>query len=371
MRFLKRTDWLLLGSAVLLTLAGLSSMYGFGTGPSFAGRQFLWLAVGLFFFFILSSIDFRFLRKTGSVVALYLISLFFLMLLFAVGSVFHGAQSWFDLGLFSIQPADPAKLALIILLAKYFSRRHIEIAHIRHIIISGAYMFVVFILLFLEPDFGSAVIVFTLWVGMVLIAGIPLRHLLMLGGMGLAAALLLWTFAFADYQKDRIISFIHPLADLQGAGYNAFQSTIAVGSGGLLGKGIGYGTQSRLQFLPEHETDFIFAAFAEEWGLVGTVLLLSIFGVLMYRLVDNARQGGTNFEALFILGAATLFTIHSVIHIGMNIGLLPVTGIPMPFMSYGGSHLVTEYVILGMVNAMRSYGRAVHEDERHEVVGVS
>jgi rod shape determining protein RodA len=231
-------------------------------------------------------------------------------------------------------------------------------------------MFFMFALLFFQPDFGSAVIVFAVWVGLVLIAGIPFRHLLTLVGMGSMILFLLWAFAFADYQKARIISFINPLADLQGAGYNAFQSTVAVGSGGFLGKGIGYGTQSRLQFLPEHETDFIFAAFSEEWGFMGTLILLGLFGMLIYRLIENAEQGATNFETLFGLGVATLFTVHAVIHIGMNIGLLPVTGITMPFMSYGGSHLVTEYAMLGIVNAMRTYSRAVHEDERHEVHGL-
>ncbi len=361
----------MLGSAVLISLAGLVTMYGFGTGGVFAPHQLIWIAVGLSVFFSLSALDLHFLRRTGVVVALYCFAVFLLILLFALGSVFHGAQSWFNLGGFAIQPADPAKLALILVLAKYFSRRHIEIAHVRHLLVSGAYMFIIFALLFFQPDFGSAVIVAGLWMAMVLVAGIPVRRLLVLVGGGLALVALLWVFAFAPYQKARIITFLHPLADISGAGYNAFQSTVAVGSGGLLGKGIGYGTQSRLQFLPEHETDFIFAAFSEEWGLIGTLILLSIFGLLLYRLVDNARQGASNFESLFALGVASLFLIHAIIHIGMNIGLLPVTGVPLPFMSYGGSHIVTGYAMLGIVNAMRRYSRSVHDDERHELVGVS
>ncbi len=371
MRYLARIDWILLGSAFLLSCAGLASMYEFGADSSFAERQILWLALALTVFFVFAGIDFRFLRRTGTVIVLYAVSLFFLILLFVAGSVFQGAQSWFDLGSFSIQPSDPAKFALIVVLAKYFSRRHIEIARIQHIAVSGIYALIVFALLFFQPDFGSAMIIFALWAGIVLIAGIPFRHLATLAGAGALVAVLLWTFALVDYQKERILSFIHPLADLQGAGYNAFQSTVAVGSGGLFGKGIGYGTQSRLQFLPEHETDFIFAAFAEEWGFIGTMLLLGLFSVLIYRLIENARQGSTNFETLFSLGVATLFIVHAVIHVGMNIGLLPVTGVTMPFMSYGGSHLLTEYAMLGIVSAMRMYSRAVHEDERHEVVGVA
>jgi rod shape determining protein RodA len=304
------------------------------------------------------------------VVFIYAGALFLLALLFVVGSVYNGAQSWFNFGGFSVQPGDLAELALIIVLAKYFSRRHIEIARAKHLLVSGIYGFCVFALLFLQPDFGSAAIVVGIWVGMVLVAGIPVRHLLFLIGAGVVAGALLWSFALAPYQKQRVMTFLHPLADIRGAGYNAFQSTVAVGSGGLWGKGIGYGTQSRLQFLPEHETDFIFAAFAEEWGFAGTLILLSLYGVLVWRLMVNAGEGATNFETLFALGIAMLMTVHGVIHIGMNIGLMPVTGITLPFMSYGGSHLVVGYFTLGIVNGMRRYSRVVHEDERHEMVGV-
>lgn len=348
---------------------GIVSMYGFGTENDFAPRQAVWLGLGIVSFFVASSIDWRFLRRTVSVVSIYSVAVTMLLLLFAVGSVFQGAQSWFNLGAFAVQPADPAKLALILVLAKYFSRRHIEIARIKHIFVSGLYAFVIFLLLFLQPDFGSAIIVAGLWIGVILLAGIPFRHIATLAVVAVIAFSGLWTFGFAEYQKDRIASFINPVADLQGTGYNAFQSTIAVGSGGVWGKGIGYGTQSRLQFLPEHETDFIFAAFTEEWGLGGALLLLILFGMLLYRIVASARMGATNFETLFALGVAVLILVHAIIHIGMNIGLLPVTGTTLPFMSYGGSHVLIGYIMLGMINSMRSYGRVVHSDQRFEVVG--
>ena len=174
---------------------------------------------------------------------------------------------------------------------------------------------------------------------------------------------LLWSFVFEDYQKQRITTFLHPLADIQGSGYNAYQSTIAVGSGELWGRGIGYGTQSRLQFLPEYETDFIFAAFAEEWGFFGVLLLLLLFGVVLWRVLVNAFYGATNFEALFGVGVAILLMSHLSVHVGMNIGLLPVTGITLPFMSYGGSHLLTEFMGLGILMGMRRYQRTVHKDD--------
>jgi rod shape determining protein RodA len=292
-----------------------------------------------------------------------------LSLLFVVGSVFKGAQSWFSLGAFALQPVDPIKLVVILILAKYFSRRHMEIANIRHILVSGFYVFVIFILVFLQPDFGSAIIIFFLWLGMVLVSGISKKHLLVVFFIGLVSFAGLWLFVFRPYQKDRIKNFINPLANVRGSGYNAYQSVIAVGSGQALGKGIGYGTQSKLQFLPEYQTDFIFAAFAEEWGFVGVMLLFILYGIVFYRMLKISFYGGSNFEILFGVGLTLLFIIHSVIHIGMNIGLLPVTGNTLPFMSYGGSHLLTEFFGLGMLVGMRKSSRTVHKDlTRNELI---
>ena len=161
-------------------------------------------------------------------------------------------------------------------MAKYFSRRHIEIANLRHILISGFYAFVLFLLVFLQPDFGSAIIIFIIWLSMVLFSGISKKHLLAVFLIGILAFGSLWFFVFKDYQKTRIISFLNPLTDISGAGYNAYQSMIAVGSGQILGKGVGLGSQSKLQFLPEYETDFIFAAFSEEWGFVGVLIIFSL-----------------------------------------------------------------------------------------------
>lgn len=364
-------DWVLLGAALAIAAAGLVSMAGFSGDTGFAERQLIWVGLGLCVYFTLASFDLRFLRRTSVVVAVYAIAVCMLALLFIFGSVFSGAQGWFNLGFFALQPADPAKFALILVLAKYFSRRHVEIARFRHIAISGAYAGIIFLLLFFQPDFGSAAIIGAVWLGVVLIAGIPLRYVAGLVGAGAVALLLLWNFGFAEYQKARILSFINPLGDIHGSGYNAFQSTVAIGSGGLLGQGVGYGTQSRLEFLPQHETDFIFASFAEEWGFLGVCLLIAIFGVLIARIVSHAQRGETNFESLFSLGVAVIFLVHATVHIGTNVGLLPVTGTTLPFMSYGGSHILVEFGMLGMVNAMSRYGRAVRPQNATEVVGLT
>lgn len=360
---LSSIDWMLFFSALLIALAGLVTMNSFVSEQSyFFEKQLLWIGISVILFFIVSLIDFRFLRRTGVIVTIFIVSCAVLTLLFVLGHVSKGAQSWFHLGAFSIQPSDLSKLVLILVLSKYFTRRHVEIAHIRHILVSAFYAFVLFFLILLQPDFGGAIIIFLLWFGMVMVSGISKKHLITVFLVGITAFSGLWFYVFQDYQKQRIMTFINPLADVRGAGYNAYQSMIAVGSGQFLGKGVGYGTQSKLRFLPEYQTDFIFAAFAEEWGFVGVVLLFFLFGVMVWRILRNAFRGATNFEMLFGMGVAIFFMIHFIINIGMNIGLLPVTGITVPFMSYGGSHLLTEFMALGMLMGMRRYSRSAHKD---------
>lgn len=367
----KNIDWVLFISVILVTLAGLVTMNSFAETSRFFERQTIWIIVSVTFFFIASFIDWGFLKNTRIIVALFVFSVGLLSLLFILGSVFKGAQSWFNLGVFSFQPADPIKLVVILLLSKYFSRRHIEIANIRHILVSGFYVFVIFTLVFLQPDFGSAIIIFFLWLGMVLVSGISKKHLLVVFLIASIAFGGLWFFVFQPYQKSRIINFINPLTDIRGTGYNAYQSTIAVGSGQFFGKGIGYGTQSKLQFLPEYQTDFIFAAFAEEWGFAGVILLFTLYGIIFWRMLRISFRGGGNFEILFGVGLCILFLVHSIIHIGMNIGLLPVTGNTLPFMSYGGSHLLTEFLGLGILMGMRRSARVVHkETASNEMVGI-
>lgn len=364
MRFLKylvNIDWVLLLSAITLSGAGLLTMSSFGEGNYFFSRQLIWLSIAVILFIISSFIDWRFLRKTSVVVSAFSLIIVLLSLLFLLGAVFKGTQGWFSLGIFAVQPAELAKLVIILVLAKYFTRRHIEIAHIRHIVVSGLYAFVIFALIALQPDFGSAVIIFAIWLGMVLVSGISKKHLLTVSLLGLATVAGLWFFAFEDYQKARIINFFNPLADIRGTGYNAYQSTIAVGSGQIFGKGIGFGSQSKLKFLPEYQTDFIFAAFAEEWGLVGVSLIFILFAIVIFRLLLYSSSFHSNFEALFTLGVVVFLLAHFIIHVGMNIGLLPVTGLTMPFMSYGGSHLLIEFFALGIVVGMNRYSRRTIE----------
>lgn len=367
----KKIEWQTLLIILPIISAGLVTMHSFTSENVLFERQVIWVIVAVVIFLVFSIMDWRFLKRTDVIVTLFLLNCGILIALFSLGKVVHGAQSWFNFGSFSFQPADISKLILILVLAKYFSRRHIEIRQFRHIIISGIYAFVIFLLVFLQPDFGSAIVIFFIWLGMVLVSGLSKKHLAVVLLAGVVAFASLWYFIFEDYQKDRIITFINPMTDIRGAGYNAYQSMVAVGSGGILGKGVGYGTQSRLNFLPEYQTDFIFAAFAEEWGFIGAFIIVGLYVVLVRRIIKSALVGISNFEVLFGLGVAVYFIAHIVINVGMNIGLLPVTGITLPFMSYGGSHLVAEFGALGILMGMRKYARTVHKEAAsNEVVGV-
>jgi rod shape determining protein RodA len=351
----QQLDWLLFFSTLPIIAAGLITMNAFVGNNYFFDKQIISIAISFTAFFLLSLVDFRFLRRTSIIVGLFLASVVVLSVLFVVGHTANGAQSWFKFGSFAIEPGDPIKLMVILILAKYFSRRHIEIANIRHIFVSGFYALIIFMLIFLQPDFGSAIIIFCIWFGMVFASGISRKHIIsvvLIGAVIFAGA---WMYVLMPYQKDRIINFVHPLANIRGSGYNAYQSTIAVGSGQIIGKGIGYGTQSRLNFLPEYQTDFIFAAFAEEWGFLGVMIVFFSIIIFMWRLFVNAFDGATNFEMLYAIGLAVLFGSHFIINIGMNIGILPVTGITVPFMSYGGTHILTEFVGLGILMGMRRY----------------
>ncbi len=351
-------DWIAFFAALMLSCLGLLTMNSFsGTDPLFV-RQLIWIATGVMVFFVASKVDWRFLRNSGVAASIYGFVILPLLFLIALGTAVKGARSWLSIGTLGIEPVEFAKLALIIALSKYFSRRHIEIRNIRHILVSGAYAGLVFVLVALQPDFGGAIIIALVWFGMVLVSGISWKHVLTVVLISVSAFTMLWFFGFHDYQKDRIRTFINPAGDIRGTGYNVYQSTVAVGSGQLIGKGIGYGTQSKLRFLPEYQTDFIFAAFSEEWGFIGIVIVFSLFGTIFWRIIVAASKGASNFETLFAFGVLFYLFAHFLLHVGINMGVLPVTGTTIPFMSYGGSHILGEFLALGMLSGMGAYSRA-------------
>jgi rod shape determining protein RodA len=355
-------DWIAFFAALTLCGLGLLTMNSFSGVDPFFVRQLIWIALGVITFFIASSVDWRFLRNSGVAAGIYGALIIPLLFLIGLGTAVKGAKSWLSVGSLGIEPVEFVKLALIIALAKYFSRRHIEIRNIRHILVSGAYAGLVFVLVALQPDFGGAIIIALIWFGMVLVSGISWKHVLTVVVVGATAFTMLWFFGFHQYQKDRILTFINPTANIQGVGYNAYQSTVAVGDGQFIGRGIGYGTQSKLRFLPEYQTDFIFAAFSEEWGFVGILIVFTLFGIIFWRIIVAASRGASNFETLFAFGVLFYLFAHFLLHVGINMGVLPVTGTTIPFMSYGGSHILAEFLSLGMLSGMNAYSRASHPD---------
>ncbi len=372
-KVLSRIDWLLVFFILPVVAGGLVTMKSFAlaeSGGDFFSRQIIWVAVAFAVFFAFAFVDFRFLKQTNILVFLFLFLSGILLLLIVLDNIGPGPKSWFNFGLFYFQPVDLMKLVLVLVLAKYFSRRHVEIRDVKHIFISGFYVFVPLMLVLLQPDFGSAMIILFIWLGMVLVSGISKKHLLLVFCAGAAVFALLWVGVFEPYQKARIYTFLNPMSDVHGSGYNVLQSTIAVGSGQFMGKGLGFGTQSRLKFLPVPQSDFVFASYAEEWGFVGSVLILILYCLIIWRILYSASLGASNFEILYGLGIAIFFMGHIIVNVGMNLGLLPVTGIPLPFMSYGGSHLLAEFMSLGILMSMRRYSRIAHRDDiTHEFVG--
>lgn len=355
LRHLKRLDWLLLAAAITLTLFGLVSLYSSGGGElANFKKQALWLAIGLVFMVGVSFFDYRILKNySAPIVALYIVSVLLLIGLLFFGVSIRGAENWYRVGGITIEPVEFAKIAVILILAKYFSIRHIEMYRITHVIVSGVYVAVPVFLVVIQKEIGSLLVLLSIWIGIMILAGIKIKHVLLLAALGGLIFFLSWTFLFQDYQKERFISFLNPEADPQGAGYNARQSVVAIGSGGLFGKGLGEGTQAKLGFLPEPHTDFIYAAIVEELGLVGAVLLLCCFALLFRRIMKILKNAQNNFARLVAAGFLVLLVSQAFINMGMTLGILPITGIPLPFVSYGGSSLITLFAMLGILQSIK------------------
>ena len=380
-KILYGVDWVLFLSALLIVFLGLVTMKSFPSAtsdPSYAGsdysfnRQLIWLGVALAVFFTSAYIDWNFLKANSIfLLIIYGAALSLLLILAFSSNAVRGSSSWLRIFSLTIEPVELMKPVLVLILAKYFSKRHVEIARFFHLFISSMYVGIPIILIMLQPDLGSAIVLGALWLGIAIVSGIKFRHLAMLFFSGIFLVLISWNFVLYPYQKERVVSFLNPYLDPAGAGYQATQSMIALGSGKLFGKGVGLGTQSRLEFLPEHTTDFIFAAFAEEWGFLGVLIFFLFLSILIWRILRSGIYGESNFEKLYAAGLAILIFFQSAVHIGMNAGVLPITGLGMPFLSYGGSSLVSLFLALGVLESLSIYKKGIfigHEERYKEGV---
>jgi len=353
---LQKFDWVLLGASSALVIFGLISLYSSSGGGDYTNfyRQLIFFIVSILAMFGVSFIDNRILRENS----LLLVFFYFICILLLVGIFFfapeiRGIRSWYKIGPVSFDPIEPTKIILILILAKYFSHRHIELYNLKHIILSGLYFVIPIILIFLHPEFGAVVVLLAIWIGMLLVSGIKVRDFLILALAFVLLAGITWQFFLKDYQKKRVFSYIAPQEDILGAGWNQNQAKISIGSGGLLGAGINQGPQTQYGFLPEPQTDFIFSAIAEETGFLGVIILLSLFALVYWRIFKIAFNANSNFSRLFASGLAIAIFLNMAINIGMNLGIFPVIGLPLPMVSYGGSNLLFSFLALGILQNMK------------------
>jgi rod shape determining protein RodA len=307
--------------------------------------------------FFLTTIDYRHIGRFST--PIYFLSALALLLVALFGRTVRGTAGWIELGPFQFQPVEAAKIALIVFLASFIAKKSSELGEWVRIIASFILSAILVFLVLRQPDLGSALVLSAVWVGMILVSGIRLKHVTVLFFLAVVVVSSGWFF-LEDYQRSRIEAFIDPESDPLGSGYNVLQSMIAVGSGGFFGKGLGYGSQSQLNFLPEKHTDFLVAVIAEELGLLGMGAVLFVYGVLLYRIRKIAESARDNVGYLICIGSFSYFLFQILVNVGMNVGALPVTGLPAPFLSYGGSSLLSSFIVLGLLQSI--YRRRKREE---------
>ncbi|TSC72890.1 MAG: rod shape determining protein RodA [Parcubacteria group bacterium Gr01-1014_38] len=346
---LRRVDWALVASALLLALLGvvLLSTAGETTGArALAVRQALFAAVGIALVFLLGSVHYSVFRTLAG--PLYVVVLLLVVLTLVQEHRIRGVAAWLVVGGAQLQPSELLKVALVLVLARLSGESSTPWLSGRRLLSAIAVVGLPIVLVLRQPDLGMAVLLMLISLGMILVAGLSRAQKIALGALALLAGFLAWEVFFADYQKERILVFLNPQRDPLGSGYTALQARTAFGSGGILGRGLGWGPQSRLNFLPEAHTDFVFARIGEELGLVGVVIVLALFGVLFSRLLRAAQRTSDAFGRSLAVGSLLTMLVGLAVNAGMNIGLLPVTGVPLPFVSYGGSNLLASSLLLGL-----------------------
>lgn len=332
---------LIIGLLSILTLSSIA--------PALAPRQLIFFMIGFAIFFFISRVSFKRLLKLSP--AFYIITNISLVVVLVLAPITRGTSRWIDVGgLFAIQPSQLAIPAVSLFLINYFKNK--PLTNLKNLLLFILFTAIPGILILIEPDLGTTIVYLASMATIVVLSKTKIRHIAPMIVIGIIGIIFAWNFVLQPYQKGRITSFISP-EDTQGASYNARQSMIAVGSGKLTGKGLGQGIQSHLRFLPERQTDFIFASFAEEFGFIGSILVLLLYATLVGTLFTTAKDSNKQTEKLFCYVTATMTTLQMGVNIGMNIGLLPITGITLPFMSYGGSSILTLMAMFGIIQSIR------------------
>ena len=352
-RLFTNFDWTLLALVLLITGFGVVNIYSASSSYPEAGtpyflKQIYWTVAGLLLCLTVCSLDYHMLEDFAY--WLYGAVLFLLVMVLLVGKTSMGATRWIHLGFFTIQPSEPMKIVIIMTFARFFSRyptfQGLTLKDLAYpLLLLGTPA----LLIMKQPDLGTAILVSLIAGTMLLFVGVRWSTLATLFAAAIPLVYCGWRFALHDYQKDRIYNFLNPDLDPQGSGYHIIQSKIAVGSGATFGKGFMHGTQSQLRFLPEQHTDFAFSVFAEEWGFIGCLVMVTLYLFLIFWGLGIARRCNDRFGALLAVGVSAMLFWHIVINMGMVIGLFPVVGVPLPFFSYGGTSMVTSMVGVGIL----------------------
>lgn len=351
-RIWRQFDLILVGLVALLILYGVIMIYS--ANQNQADLKELWrtqlsrVAIGLVIMVLVAAFDYRYYASLYKM--LYVVMLVLLGTLFIAAELTAGTLRWLDFRLFPVQPSEIAKIVMIVVMAKILADRDGEMNKLRNLLLSLLVIVPPMLLIYLQPDLGTTVIIAVVWLIMVLMGGIHLFHLGLLALLGLLASPIIW-LTMADYQRSRMLLFLDPQSDPDSY-YNIQQALISIGSGGTLGKGFSIGTQNQLHFLRVRHTDFIFSVIGEELGLLGALLLFTLIILLIWRVLRAADLTGDPFGRLIVVGVASLIFFQSFVNLGVNVGLLPVTGTPLPFVSYGGSSLIAFLIAIGLVQSV-------------------
>ncbi|MBT6401516.1 rod shape-determining protein RodA [candidate division WWE3 bacterium] len=347
MQFPKRINWFLLVIPILIFALGFVTL--FSTQPDLARNQLVFFAISIVVYLGVALVDYRVWGHFWK--PMYFVTLGLLVLTFVLGQELFGSTRWLQIGSFNLQPSEFTKIVVIMVVAFLLSKKSDSIENPKYLLNIMLYIVPLFGLVFIQPDLGTSIVIISIVLAILWFGGLKKIYfvvsLLLVGVFSTP----LWSL-LKDYQRERILVFLNPSLDILGSGYNVIQSSIAIGSGGLFGRGFGRGTQSHLQFLPVFWTDFVFAAFAEEWGFVGVMLLLSLFTILFFIILTISVKTKDSFGSLISIGVFTVFFLQFIVNVGMNLGIMPVTGIPLPLVSYGGSSLLTSAFLLGLVQSV-------------------
>ncbi len=349
LRQLAGVRWALLAAALMLAITGLATVHSASSelAVDYLPRQAMWVAIGLLAFFVAMAMDYQTLGKFA--LPIYLAGLLALTAVLFLGAVRGGARSWFGIGTLGIQPSEFAKLTTALLLARYLAGTNRRYLQLREIAVAGAIVAAPMLLVVLQRDLGSAAMFLPMLVGMLFVAGVRWQVVVAGALIVVMVGALLWSFVMLDYQKERVITFLDPGREPLGAGYQLRQSKIAVGSGQVAGRGYMQGTQSQLRFLPARHTDFVFAVLAEEWGFLGVFGVLGLFAFYVFNGVQVALRARDRMGIILVVGLLSSFAFHVLYNTAMVVGLLPITGIPLPFLSYGGSFMLANFVAAGVI----------------------